>query len=224
MGLTLLGVDVAVRRGLDLVVLDIDGQLVEPPVRCGHDEFVAHIERLRPDLVAIDAPCSWACDGAKSRATERDLKSRGIGVYYTPCDEIAGARPFYGWVRYGMRAYDVCAAAGFSLFDGVTLEQGLVIEVFPHASTVTMLGHCYPTRRTSQKRGWRLSLLQARGVPTEQLRSMDAIDAAVAALTGVHALRGEWSAFGRSCEGVIVLPVRDPHDRYGPAPTLDQPS
>jgi hypothetical protein len=50
--------------------------------------------------------------------------------------------------------------------------------------------------------------LEARRVDVATLRSQDEVDAALAALTGLLALEGEFVAVGDPDEGVIVLPCR----------------
>ena len=50
-------------------------------------------------------------------------------------------------------------------------------------------------------------VLQAQGVPTDELRSGDLIDAGLCALTGLLALQGKHFAPGDPREGAIVLPV-----------------
>jgi hypothetical protein len=51
-------------------------------------------------------------------------------------------------------------------------------------------------------------VLVAGGVDAAGLRSMDQVDAALAALTGLLALDGRFSAPGDPTEGVIVVPAR----------------
>ena len=57
---------------------------------------------------------------------------------------------------------------------------------------------------------FRAAVLEAHGVETSRLRSADEIDAALAALTGVLALEGNFWTVGASTEGVIVVAGRRP--------------
>src|SRR5207302_1381491 len=83
--------------------------------------------------------------------------------------------------------------------------RNTAMEVFPHASAVVLAG-CLPPPG-SRKREWRSTVLAAEGVDVRGLRSADQVDAALAALTGVRALQGRFSALGDPREGVIVLPA-----------------
>ena len=78
------------------------------------------------------------------------------------------------------------------------------MEVFPHATAVVLAGWLPPAG--ARKREWRRAVLEAQGIETGPLRTADQIDAALAALTGIRALRGQLSALGDPKEGVIVLP------------------
>src|ERR1700730_6977355 len=49
--------------------------------------------------------------------------------------------------------------------------------------------------------------MERAGIDTRELRTGDEVDAALAAFTGVLALRGEFRAVGDPAEGVIVIPA-----------------
>ncbi len=72
-----------------------------------------------------------------------------------------------------------------------------------------MLAGCLPPKGAT-KRAWRERVLRAQGVRTDELTTVDRIDAALAALTGLLALEGKRFAPGDPKEGVIVLPVAAP--------------
>ena len=55
-----------------------------------------------------------------------------------------------------------------------------------------------------------VAVLEARGVDTRELRSVDGVDAALAALSGLMALEGKYCIVGSFAEGVIVLAGRRP--------------
>ena len=65
---------------------------------------------------------------------------------------------------------------------------------------------CEATLATSgAKRAWRAAILEAAGVDTGPLRSLDAVDAALAALTALIVAEGkDWFALGGSAEGVLT--------------------
>ena len=77
--------------------------------------------------------------------------------------------------------------------------------------SATVLGGCVPPARqtAAAKRAWRAGVLRAQHVPTAQLRTLDQVDAALAALTGIIALElRDPFAPGMPDEGRIVLPAR----------------
>lgn len=62
---------------------------------------------------------------------------------------------------------------------------------------------------------WRRPVLEAPGVACSEMRTIDHLDAALAALTGLRLLTGDFSAVGTSGEAVLVLPIgRMPTTRY----------
>ena len=108
-----------------------------------------------------------------------------------------------------MAAFRAADRAGFSTYRAGRI-RGHAIEVFPHASATVFAGCLPPARQTTTvKRAWRAGVLRAQHVPTSQLRTLDQIDAALAALTGIVALElGDPFAPGVPEEGRIVLPAR----------------
>ena len=197
-----LGIDVSVGRGLDLVLLDDRHEILDARRRVEVRELGTALEELRPDVVAIDSPPAWGTKGG-SRRTERELRLFGIQSYGTPTRERDG-HPFYAWMKVGFRAFDAARRRGFPRYASGP-ARGTALEVFPHASAVVLAG-CLPPSGTT-KRSWRAEVLEAQGVGAAELRSADQVDAALAALTGLRALQGRFSALGDPREGVIVLPT-----------------
>lgn len=100
-----MGVDVSVRRGLDVVVLDERRRLVEVPLaRQTPDDLEGLLFRLRPDAVAIDSPPAWGVRGTSRRA-ERELIALGLPCFRTPSDPALREHPFYGWMFAGHAAF-----------------------------------------------------------------------------------------------------------------------
>lgn len=199
-----LGIDVGVRKGLDLVLLEEadDGPEIEAARRgVRPEELPSIVQELAPDVVAIDAPPSWSTDG-RSRAAERALRDFGIHSFGTPSSK-RGGHPFYAWMEVGFQAFRAVAER-FPRYRSGRQVRGTALEVFPHASAVVLAG-CLPPPDAS-KRAWRSSVLRSRGVDASHLRSVDQVDAALAALTGLRALRGRFTALGDPLEGVIVVP------------------
>lgn len=218
-----LGIDVGVRKGLDLVLMD-GTAVVETERRVHVDDLPRLVHDLGPDVVAIDAPPAWASSG-RSRLTERELRLFGIQCFNTPSDTRMAEHPFYEWMTVGFAVFRSIEGS-FPRYRGGSVT-GTAIEVFPHASAVVLAG-CLPPRGVAPH-PWRREVLQANGVDTRGLRSADQVDAALAALTGHFALERRFSAPGDPREGQIVLPaVALPARPYrrgsAPAPPDGQPS
>lgn len=218
-----LGVDVGVRRGLDLVLLDDTRCPIETHRRVTPAQLGAIVADLEPDVVAIDSPPGWAISG-RSRRTERELRWFGIQCFNTPSDAKKAEHPFYEWMTVGFQAFRAIEDRFPRYRSGRV--KGTAIEVFPHATAVVLAG-CLPPPSVS-KRDWRRSVLRACEVDVGGLRSMDQVDAALAALTGLLALEGRFSAPGDPREGQIVVPARSlpgkPYRRgTRPEPAIGQP-
>ena len=94
--------------------------------------------------------------------------------------------------------------------------KGTAIEVFPHATAVVLAG-CLPPKGVPIH-AWRRQVLRARRASSRRrCRSVDQVDAALAALTGRYALERRFSAPGDPREGQIVVPAarRCPPARTG---------
>jgi predicted nuclease with RNAse H fold len=215
-----LGVDVGVRRGLDVVLLDDSLVPLEVRRKVAPEDLSTIARELEADVVAIDAPPAWGRNGG-SRLTEKELRWFGIQSYGTPSDPKKAENAFYEWMRIGFRAFDAVADR-FPRYSSGPVE-GSAIEVFPHATAVVLAG-CLPPAGVS-KRDWRVSVLRAAKVDVRPLRSIDLVDAALASLTGIYALRGRFSAPGDPREGTIVIPVRtlpgNPYRRCVRTPSPD---
>ncbi|HEX6330363.1 MAG TPA: DUF429 domain-containing protein [Actinomycetota bacterium] len=196
-----LGIDVGVRKGLDLVLLE-GRQVVDTDRRVTVDRLAQTVEGLSPDVVAIDAPPGWASSG-RSRRTERELRWFGIQCFNTPSDSRMGDHPFYEWMTVGFAAFHAIEGA-FPRYRAGSV-RGTAIEVFPHASAVVLAG-CLPPKGV-RPHTWRREVLTSEGIDARPLRSADQVDAALAALTGRYALERRFTAPGDPREGQIVLPA-----------------
>ncbi|MBI4259970.1 MAG: DUF429 domain-containing protein [Actinobacteria bacterium] len=220
-----LGIDVGVRKGLDLVLLDEGLAPVATHRRLPVTALGRLIEEHRPDVIAVDSPPSWATSG-RARRTEREVRWFGIQCFGTPTRDRGADHPFYEWMRVGFEVFRVAAANGYPRY-GSGPPAGHALEVFPHATAVVLAG-CLPPQG-SNKRSWRGAVLRAAGVDGASLSSVDQVDAALAALTGLFALRRRFSAPGDPAEGVIVLPSAtlpaNPYRRCPAAPEeeVEQP-
>jgi predicted nuclease with RNAse H fold len=172
------------------------------------------LREVRPQVVAIDSPPAWNA-GAKSRSTERQLAELGISTFPTP-SAAGGEKPFFDWMKAGMAVFALAAELGYPL-DTSGRRGRRAIEVFPYGSAVVLSGGLKPHGMRS--RDWRERVLRAHGVRTDGLRTLDQVDAALAALTGLLVAEGRATYLGDGAEGVIVLPVAAPLPRYRPGPT-----
>jgi len=215
------GVDVSERRGLDIVVLGSGptgpAVLAPPAPRQTAADLEALLAEWRPAIVAIDSPPAWGRTG-NSRGCERELAALGIACFRTPSDPARCQHPFYNWMRAGQAAFAAAARMGYAAYEGGRSARGCALEVFPHASAVALAGMRPPpgtSRRSGAKRAWRTAILEGAGVDTGPLRSLDAVDAALAALTGLLvAEEQDWFALGDPADGLIVLPGARPPGVY----------
>jgi predicted nuclease with RNAse H fold len=198
-----LGIDVGVRKGLDLVLMDEDRSILECLRRVHVEEIAVTVGDLGPDAVAIDAPSSWALTG-RSRLTERELRWFGIQCFNTPSDQRMAEHPFYAWMTVGFAIF-AAIADSFPRYLTGSVVKGTAFEVFPHASAVVLAGALPPARVRPHR--WRRGVLEAHGIDARALSSNDQVDAALAALTGVFALERRFSAPGDPKEGRIVVPA-----------------
>jgi predicted nuclease with RNAse H fold len=218
-----LGIDVGARKRFDLVLMGEDRTPLERRRRVQPSELDELIEAWRPDVIAVDAPPQWGLHAGGSRLTERELRRFGIQSFGTPSDPGKAENAFYEWMTVGFSAYEAAARCGYPRYSGGR-TNGTAMEVYPHASAVVLSG-CLPSKGT-RKRDFRRAVLRSQGVSLDALRSMDQLDAALAALTGLLALQGARFAPGDPKEGVIVLPARSlpppPYRRCIQQPSMDE--
>jgi predicted nuclease with RNAse H fold len=198
-----LGIDVGVRKGLDLVVLEHSLLPRETHRGVGLAALGDRIGEIGADVVAVDGPPAWAARG-RSRQAERELLRLGIRSYATPTAARGTSHPFYGWMRMAIEVFAVARRVGYPL-GGSHPVIGHAIEAFAHASAVVLAGILPPPGIAKSR--WRRGILEAAGVSAESLRSPDQVDAALAALTGLAALGGRSVTVGDPHEGLIVLPA-----------------
>jgi len=212
-----LGIDVGVGKGLDLVLLDERRVPFVIAARAGLGDVERLVREGKPDIVAIDSPPRWALEG-KSRATENELARLNIHAFRTPSKAHGEGRAF-DWMRRGMEVFELLGRSGYPLATARPWKAH-AIEVFPHASSAVFAG-CLPPKGM-RKRAWREQVLRMEGVRTEELTTLDQVDAALAAVTGLAVLQGKVSALGDPGEGVIVIPTNAPASTYRPGTLADR--
>jgi predicted nuclease with RNAse H fold len=213
------GIDVGGdRKGCHLVILcgtrilrNINSRTPEHMLR----ECIA----LDVAAVGIDAPCRWGTEDGGRRA-ERSLAQQGVSSFATPTREraMSGTSRFYGWMFNGEQVYEAFAASYRLFTGGDNLGERVCFETFPHAVTCAMLGRKIASAK--QKRVQRRLILENAGIETKTLKSIDAVDAALCALTAKLLLEGQVHAYGDAIGGYIVVPVSTGQGlrRFGPLP------
>jgi predicted nuclease with RNAse H fold len=205
-----MGIDVAIARGLDIVVLDDSLRVVFGPATLRLVDLPDLIRRTEARVIAIDSPPAWSLSG-KSRPIESQLQALGISIFPTPAAEFA--RDLHRWMETGFEVFKVAGDLGYPLHTGGASSARSAIEVFPHASAAVLRGSLAPVGVA--KNVWRRSVLEAAGVDCSEMRTTDHLDAALAALTGLRFLTAEFSVVGTPGEAVLVLPIgRMPITRY----------
>jgi predicted nuclease with RNAse H fold len=192
-----LGIDVGVAKGLDLVLMDERRVPLAVRSHSPPGEVGALIEEFHPDVIAIDSPPRWAASG-RSRRTERELAACNIQSFNTPSEIHGRGNAFFAWMEVGFEVFRAANDRGFPTYGGGSPRRR-AMEVFPHATPWYSAGSLPP--KGVSKRVWRERVLHAQGVRTDELTSIDRIDAALAALTGLMALQGKRFAPGRPAGG-----------------------
>jgi predicted nuclease with RNAse H fold len=176
----------------------------------GDEEIIALAEEQRPTLLAVDAPLSLplglccleeSCpcrpvSPRKGRQCERELSALGIGCYYTTKRSII-KRMVYRAITLRERL----EGQGFA-----------IIEVYPYASKVRLFGRLPRKTTVAGRRALQESLrhlIPAVLSPQESLVSHDALDALLAAYTGVLYLKSQTRALGNPAEGLLHIPTAD---------------
>jgi predicted nuclease with RNAse H fold len=157
--------------------------------------------------VGIDSPCQWGRPGV-GRTAEKELAAERIFCFSTPTRERAtnATSGFYGWMFNGERLYQALAAT-YPLLHEAQYSGGVravCFETFPHAVTCSMLGTNVASAK--HKRQQRRQLLENAAIDTRSLKSIDAIDAALCALTATHLMQRNTKSYGDAEGGYIFVP------------------
>jgi len=190
------------------VVLTKELEIVAEGSVTDDEEFIALAEVHRPTLVAIDAPLSLplglccleeSCpcrpiSSRKGRQCERELSALGIGCYYTTKRSIIKGMVY----------------RAIALKEQLERRRFAVIEVYPYASKLCLFGKLprkttVAGRRVLQER--LCHLIPAIPSPQESLLSHDALDALLAAYTGVLYIKDQTEALGNPSEGLLHIPI-----------------
>jgi predicted nuclease with RNAse H fold len=238
------GVDVSQRRGQTVALLARDTRALEvltvPDAEavvglvCARGAMVVAVDSpLRPSRLLLRDPAYRRRYGlveragwrgplyANYRVSDYELIRRGMPLYQVPACEAQAA----GWMRVGFTLARRLQACGYRVPMHRADFAATLIEVFPDAAFVTLLGG-RPARKTGRDgrhgRAARWTVLAQYGVRLPEASSHDALDAAAAALTALRWQDGDACAVGEPEEGLIVLPVpaSSLRDRYHRLPDI----
>ncbi len=201
---TVAGIDVGGdRKGCHLVVLQESTVVLADK---GSPEHVASLAVTAGAIaIGIDSPCKWAThDGG--RAAEKQLSKERIFCFSTPTREkaLSSASGFYGWMLNGERVFQALADTHSLLKTNPFSRSNTCFETFPHAITCALIGKEIASAKL--KRSQRRQLLEDNGIETHLLKSIDALDAALCALTAQYFIKGGFKTFGDAANGLIVVP------------------
>ncbi len=207
-----LGIDLtsSAKRPSAYAVID-DGARLLDVGRVREDEEILALARLHsPRFVAIDAPLGLpaglccleetcpcrplAPDGL--RACERELRRRGIGMFYTTKRSIIKGM-VYRAIELRRRLED----------EGVQ-----VLEIFPYASKVLLFPPRggLPKKTTPEGLAYLRGRLEAvvEGLSVQGSLTHDELDAVVAAYTAYLFAHGLAEEVGDAAEGAMCIPLR----------------
>ena len=197
------GIDVGgTKKGFHLVVLR--GNKVLLSTKSPHPEVLVQLCLTHhAAVVSVDAPCRWA--DRVPRHAEREMAREGIFSFSTPSRAKAQSSSFYGWMFNGERMYAALAGA-YPLLD--TPDNGTkpsTFETFPHAITCSLLGQDVASAKIKGRQ--RRALLAELGFDTTPLKSIDALDAALCAVTALSFLSDTFKTYGDVEGGFLLVPA-----------------
>lgn len=200
------GVDVGgVKKGFHAVLLE--GLEVVATLQSRNAEEVAAWCRDQEAMaVGVDAPCCWRAPGGSARAAERQLMREGISCFSTPTEEEARNHPrgYYEWMLQGMTLHEALRRDFGIISEEQPLKNPVCFETFPQAVACVLAGQVV---KAGDKRTVRRALLEAAGIQTTTLRSMDLLDAALCAFTARQVIKGQFRFVGDALSGCMILPV-----------------
>lgn len=200
------GIDVGWdKKGCNLVVLQGTSILCSINSRTPED-LVQVCAKANVMAVGVDAPCQWRTGGS-ARLAEKELARARISSFSTPTRELAvsNAANFYGWMFNGERVYQALASTYPLLVDKAYAKGRVSFETFPHAITCAILGKTVASAKLKSTQ--RRQLLEGIGIGTKMLKSIDAVDAALCALTARFVLEGQAQPYGDAAGGYIWVPA-----------------
>jgi predicted nuclease with RNAse H fold len=198
---TVVGIDVGgIVKGYHAVA--INGQVIlGAKASTDPADILAFCLSHQANVVAVDAPCGWSCNGS-SREAERGLLRKRVSCFSTPSAEKAQKSSFYGWVFNGAALYEKLHNH-YALFDGNKTADMCCIETFPHAVVCALAGSVVTAK---PKAVTRRQALESQNYKTDLLNNVDFLDAALCAISANYFSKNNFQSFGNNEEGYIVIP------------------
>lgn len=224
-----IGIDVAASRPSDIVVLDESLREVEAFTSTDPAASAPEIAGSYPDaVIAVDASrCLakglMACerfrrrlpvpppDGKylRCRSAEYELMRRNVSVYRTPREMPDWLE---AWLKEGFTWYRALIGAGYADHSHVPdVGAPCVIESYPYANFVALLGGLPPGKATREGRIARVTALRQAGVQADfALMDTDQLDATVCAVAARRFADGISEDYGDPREGVLTVAAKLP--------------
>ena len=199
------GIDIGgVKKGNHLVILK--GQSILRSINHPNPNYlVQKCHEQCVSVIGIDSPCGWGLPNV-GRAAEKALAKERIFCFSTPIREraVSHAAGFYNWMLNGEKVYEALVHSHPLLTNSQYASGNYCFETFPHAIACAMLGTDVASAKLKRKQ--RRLILEKSGIDTSCLKSIDAIDAALCALTAQYLVEGKAKAYGDAECGYIFVP------------------
>jgi predicted nuclease with RNAse H fold len=161
---------------------------------------------------------------AHSRGCDAELLHRRISVYQVPTRAEADAEARrYAWMHTGWAYFKELGRRGYEppapgSLPGELGQAPAVLEVYPHAGFVTLLGGTPPPKSTREGLHLRVLALRRLGLQWDDYYDHDSLDALMAAYTAWRFVQGLSTPLGDGRDGSIWLPVtaHELRDTYAP--------
>jgi predicted nuclease with RNAse H fold len=224
-----IGIDVAAARPSDIVVLDADLRETElltstdpptsaPELAARYPEAVVAVDASRclsrglmahTDFRASLEPPPADGKYLNCRSAEYELMRRNVSVYQTPEEMPDWLR---AWLTEGFAWYEALIAADYADHShDPTAGPPCVIESYPYANYVALLGGLPPSKSTRAGRVARVTALRDAGVDADfALMDVDQLDATVCAVAAARFAAGKAVDYGDPREGVLTVAAKLP--------------
>ena len=223
------GIDISERRGQTVALLDGDTRAVRVSTAQTVADAAALLVSAGASVVGVDSPLQpslmllrqeehrvrynvpdrQGLTGpvyANYRVCDYELIRRGMPLYQVPATEADAP----GWMRAGFALGALLRGHGYRLPVHAEDHAATLIEVFPDAAFVTLLG-ARPVKKSGRTgasgRAQRREVLSRAGLALPESASHDELDACAAAVTAHAWAAGRACALGDPTEGLIILPV-----------------